>query len=286
LGVGIDLIDPGKYISSSKAIDPKDLALLSDTLLTEESSFQQKVKRPTVTWLRKTEYIANTPISAGNTQSGSSQTEGEKPRRDQDDDHLMNKIQNIEESFKAAKSAPKHPHDRTLKPVEVLPVFPDFELWANVYSEVVFDTDPAPTKHKIHRDLTQSEEVELVSEAIIKGFNKAGIPCVAYFTPRQRKTSAETNDNKVEYNWIREYHYNVKKDKDFKDSYFVLFRDNKVTYTPITSRVNLHKMTKTKQEEEEALSGVILTKSHEVPESEIQERKERMQIFEEDEDFI
>ncbi|WAR20307.1 PAF1-like protein [Mya arenaria] len=31
-----------------------------------------------------------------------------------------------------------------VEPIEVLPVFPDFELWKHPFAQVIFDSDPAP----------------------------------------------------------------------------------------------------------------------------------------------
>ena len=46
-------------------------------------------------------------------------------------------------------------------PVQVLPIYPDFDLWKYTYSQVIFDTDPA-SKAK------NSIQVEEMSQAMIK----------------------------------------------------------------------------------------------------------------------
>ena len=37
----------------------------------------------------------------------------------------------VDDTFEAAKEEPVHPSKPELRPVEILPVFPDEDLWAN-----------------------------------------------------------------------------------------------------------------------------------------------------------
>lgn len=42
----------------------------------------------------------------------------------------------------ALQRPPVHSRDPTLRPVEVLPLLPDFEAWTNKYVTVHYDNDP------------------------------------------------------------------------------------------------------------------------------------------------
>ena len=97
--------------------------------------------RPTVSWLRKTEYLAtdeNLPRFKG---KGIEARPGWK-HRDEKQDTLDAKIRPIDETFELNKRPPVHPTNPSLKPVEILPVFPDFELWPTRYIEAVYKGDP------------------------------------------------------------------------------------------------------------------------------------------------
>ena len=52
-------------------------------------------------------------------------------------------IEAIEASFEAAKkSITKHESNKNIKPVEILPFFPDFQFWHMPCAHVIFDTEP------------------------------------------------------------------------------------------------------------------------------------------------
>ena len=52
-------------------------------------------------------------------------------------------IEAIEASFEAAKkSITKHEMNGRIKPVEILPFFPDFQFWHMPCAHVIFDTEP------------------------------------------------------------------------------------------------------------------------------------------------
>eukprot|EP00951_Prasinocladus_malaysianus_P012179 scaffold90617_cov37-Prasinocladus_malaysianus.AAC.1 len=48
----------------------------------------------------------------------------------------------IEDGFKKANEAPRHPRNPALRPVQSLPLLPDFRNWPNSYLLVNFDNDP------------------------------------------------------------------------------------------------------------------------------------------------
>jgi len=136
-----------------------------------------------------------------------------------------------------AKELPIHPSNPELKAVEITPVFPDEELWPNSYLCLVFDRDPAPKLDDASR-----EELEyLKSEAVLKNFGWGGTNFLAYMVPKKRKKEEEV-PTQEEFQWVREYSYEIKKGNEFANSYFFTFGSNCVSYRPISTRINLTKL--------------------------------------------
>ena len=48
----------------------------------------------------------------------------------------------LQDTFEMVKLPPKHPRNPNLTPVEVLPVLPDFDKWADKFVSVHFDVHP------------------------------------------------------------------------------------------------------------------------------------------------
>ena len=93
---------------------------------------------------------------------------------------------------------------------------------------------------------TDSELTELRNQAILIGFTSEGrnMNVVAYLLPKKRKREDDLfdEDEGVEYEWIREYTYEVKTGQEFADTYFFVMSDNNVTYNEIRNRVALSKV--------------------------------------------
>jgi len=159
----------------------------------------------------------------------------------------------IEHGFERAKATPVHPTDPSLKPVEVLPVFPNFDLWTNRYTLVTFDTNPGrPSGQK---------------RALLKGFSteseeESGVErqsFVAYLVPAE-KGDAENDKGKEkldddgdggdqaapvvgkaeEYEWVREYVF--RKDPQHSATYCFLWDDKSVCYNKIHTKIILDKI--------------------------------------------
>ena len=108
----------------------------------------------------------------------------------------------------------------------------DSNLFAR-YQVVVFDRDPLPTPEEA---IIQEEKK---SEAILKNFGLDGRNFLAYMVPKKRKR--DETETMEEFEWVREYSYEVKKGREFSDTYFLHFQEDKVVYTPINTRVQLTK---------------------------------------------
>lgn len=150
----------------------------------------------------------------------------------------------INKTFEAAKKEiTSHPGKPGVKPVEILPVFPDFDLWKYPFAQVMFDADPAPM-----------EKEKQMSQAMIRGvMDESGEQFVAYFLPTEATMDKRKIDDlegrdyieeeEYEYNMAREYNWNVKNKgtKGYEENYFFIFRDDGVYYNELETRVKLSK---------------------------------------------
>lgn len=150
----------------------------------------------------------------------------------------------INKTFEAAqKPITQHPGKPNITPVEVLPVFPDFNLWKYPFAQVMFDADPAP--------ITKIEEM---SQAMIRGvMDESGEQFVAYFLPTEDTINKRKidelegkeygEDEEYEYLMAREYNWNVKNKatKGYEENYFFVWRDDCICYNELETRVRLSK---------------------------------------------
>ncbi|XP_065661697.1 RNA polymerase II-associated factor 1 homolog isoform X3 [Hydra vulgaris] len=256
LGVSIDLINPETYdIDMNVELDPEDEKLLEEDHIPQADQKRHQQHTKTVSWLRKTEYISTeynrfqTSSEMAETKVGYSSKKQSKLDIDLYKDR-ESQIEAIEASFEAAKK-PITCHDTNarIKPVEILPVFPDFQFWHMPCAHVIFDTEPTP------RGKTVPATVEQMSLGMIRGMeDESGDQFVAYFLPsdltlKKKKQELDNNeqpnpDEEYEYKLAREYNWNVKNKaiKGFEENYFFVFRENEgVFYNELQTRVRLNK---------------------------------------------
>ena len=150
----------------------------------------------------------------------------------------------INKTFEAAlKPITEHPGKPGVTPVEILPVYPDFNLWKYPFAQVMFDADPAP--------ITKMEEM---SQAMIRGvMDESGEQFVAYFLPTEDTINKRKIDElegreygdgeEYEYVMAREYNWNVKNKatKGYEENYFFVWRDDCIAYNELETRVRLSK---------------------------------------------
>ncbi|PIK44088.1 putative RNA polymerase II-associated factor 1-like [Apostichopus japonicus] len=184
LGVTIDLINPETYrIDPNAVLDPKDEKLLEEEISTPGDSKRSQRHARNVSWLRKTEYISS--------EYSRSQPSAEKPetkvaytlkKKFNEEDVYQdrsNQIKAIQKTFEDAKKPiEKHYSKPFVTPVEILPVFPDFETWIHPCAQVNFDSDPSL------RSKTTLEQMEEMSQAMIRGMvDESEEQFVGYFLP-------------------------------------------------------------------------------------------------------
>lgn len=258
LGVTIDLINPETYdIDLNAELDPADERLLEEDIVPQADQKRHRQHTKTVSWLRKTEYISTeynrfqTSNEMAETKVGYSQKKKSKGNLDLYKDR-DSQLEAIDASFEAAKKPiTKHYVNPRLKPVEVLPFFPDYQFWHMPCAHVIFDSEPTP------RGKTSPATLDEMSLGMIRGMeDESGDQFVAYFLPTKetltkRKTESHGNqpaeDEEYDYKLAREYNWNVKNKaiKGFEENYFFVFREGEgVFYNELQTRVRLNKRRK------------------------------------------
>jgi len=262
LGVTIDLINPDAYSS-----DPVVPLSLEDEKLVEEEN--QSVGLPrglddkrsrqhnkVVPWLKKTEYISTEfnryGVSNENNETKVGYSVQKRFKDDREKFICLDKegqIQAINKTFEETKKPITFHHSKKgLVPVEILPVFPDFEFWKMPFAQVSFDVEPVNAK-------TSENPEQLMSEAMIRGVEDAesGEQFVAYFLPTEetfgkRKRDAENDvqydpEEEYEYKQTREYTWSVKNKstRGYDQNYFFVLRDGCFFYNELETRVRLTK---------------------------------------------
>ncbi|EAL72056.1 RNA polymerase II-associated factor 1 [Dictyostelium discoideum AX4] len=271
LGIPIDLIDPSVYNTPKSPIQvpPGDEPLLkplSQQDLEEKNSsaiFKKKSEiRPNVGWLRRTEYLSKSDentfgrptkrISTSGELLTSSSSGSNTPNNKQlslAQEQLSDSVL-VENTFDICASDYQfvHPTNPSLKPVSVLQVFPDFDLWANSFTEVTFDSDPLD--HFLPKDLRSDKVQEYASrhnevrnKAIVKGITDK---FVYFITPDLKENYDVNNNNDFE---IDDSQYKMQKvlTSDIitdatSQNYFFLVKNDAVYYNPLKNRVNLKKI--------------------------------------------
>eukprot|EP00741_Cyanophora_paradoxa_P002662 tig00000615_g2583.t1 len=240
LGIPIDLVDPSLYRAPVPTpLDPADAAILSaDAPAAEAAAAGRKGKqRPNVSWLYRNVYMSN----EGESSKRASRPSADKAVEVEAVVTRESQIQNIENTFNAAKQAPVHPTDRTLVPEVVVPIFPDLELWPNQYAHIVFDSDPVEEVAGKEEGGAVDRE-ELSAGSFLKAFVDPEDPrrqkrFLAYMAPAERRRKAmrradgsappaqpdepAPDAREEELEWIREYDY---RREDPRDNYLLVVR--------------------------------------------------------------
>jgi len=270
LGVPINLIDTNIYklpAGMSKKLDPEDQALVDATVASAPrkgapgASKAKERPRPSVSWLVKTKYLCNEEdlpqFKAKGVELAPSNYKLLRTGA-QHQAHDFNtpegQIRAVEDTFEAAKRVPVHPTNPALRVTEILPVFPDFDLWPNAYTEVVFDSDPITTlPHERTEAMDEEDKQYLRSNAIVRGIK--GQQLVAFITPTatRKRERHELTEEDEEYEQVNAFHFDVAKDADLKDNFFFVFKKDGVYYNELATRVKLRKV-QSKEEKAQLLS--------------------------------
>lgn len=160
-------------------LDPADEALLRDGDGEEHGRGSAKARSvAALPWLMNTQYISN-DLYTKSTAPGLSEKKAKQLRMDAqggpegvpDLSDRDKQIVAIQASFDAAAKAPKHATKRSVTPVEVLPLLPDFELWGHQFVHVHFDADPLD---KVPARVLAAERSKMAADALLKQYTVQG----------------------------------------------------------------------------------------------------------------
>ncbi|CAM8960829.1 unnamed protein product [Rhodiola kirilowii] len=263
LGIPLDLLDLSVYNPPKKQLpmDPEDEELLRDDEEVTPVKLDgiRKKERPTdkgLSWLVKTQYIS--PLNNDAAKQSLTEKQAKELRERRGGKNILDnfasrerKIQNIEATFEAAKSRPIHQTKPNLHPVEILPLFPDFDRYNDQFVIAAFDSAPTADSDafsKLDSSVREAQE----SRAIMKSFvSKGSDPSkkdpekfLAYMVPQPNELSKDMLDEHEEmtYSWVREYSWNIRgEDAEDPTTYLVAFDEDEARYLPLPSKLMLGK---------------------------------------------
>lgn len=270
LGIPLSLLDVERYqIPDVKPpLDPADLALLGEDeerviglAATSGARVKPRMRNTELSWLLKTTYISN----EAETVRGTGMSEKSAKALSQgisEATTLEEQISLIEATFEAAKKPPKHLKNPSLTPLQVLPVLPDFDNWANKYVTATFDNNPCEEVPALSR-LPENIREQKAARCMLKGFKldsrdnnpqqteekfmalivPKSVPKDLGKIPQNRDVEADEG----EYVWCKEYAYSIKTanvEDDPNQVYVLRFRDDSVTYCHLYARLELKKKKK------------------------------------------
>ncbi|KAI8922651.1 RNA polymerase II-associated [Entophlyctis helioformis] len=294
-------------------LDPEDRALLAQPTLRVDGSAPARL-RPIVPWLRRTEYISLEGRTFGrNPDAGVETKMGVSIMKDENLHKLMDRsregqMKAIENSFDTVKKMNiktiRHPTKPDVTPVEIFPVYPDFEFWPNSYVLATYDEDPlskGSSTSGTKRNTEQEREHDLkLEESLIKPLKThtdyEQQPIMALYAPtlatasklREKRSRMEMEDYDEDEGFGQVYEYEFRRDFEPRTAeltypFFVEIRkdDGGAFYSPITKRLTLRKKrnlnNRYEDEEIEEKPTKVVVSQRAFTESEEQEREQRMQ---------
>lgn len=261
LGIPLDLLDLSVYNAPKNEIlrvAPEDEKLLQeDVSLTPIKKDGLKRKdRPTdkgMSWLVKTQYIS--PLTTDATRQSLTEKQAKELRETRGRNMLDSlnsrekKIQDIVSSFEACKSHPVHATNKKLQPVEILPLFPDFERWNDQFVVATFDGAPtadSESYNKMEKSARDAHESQAIMKSFVASTSGSSKPdkFLAYMVPSVGELSKDIYDENedISYTWVREYHWDVRgEDADDPTNYLVAFGESEARYMPLPTKLMLRK---------------------------------------------
>uniref|UniRef100_A0A0K2T7M0 RNA polymerase II-associated factor 1 homolog n=1 Tax=Lepeophtheirus salmonis TaxID=72036 RepID=A0A0K2T7M0_LEPSM len=264
LGVRVDLILPDAFEipcgAQNEELHPKDEKLLEDEMghLAQGSSDLKRSARhaQVLSWMRRPDYISTEQTRYQPTTIDKVESKiGFVVRKNLGNETALYmdreaQVRAIEKTFSdTEKEITTHYSNKPdIKPVEVIPVLPDDQMWKYPCAQVIFDSDPSPPGFPTHA------QVEMMSQAMIRGvMDESGEQFVAYFLPAKdtmEKRHADfeadrdyADEEEYEYKMAREYNWNVKSkaNKGYEENFFFVVRNDGIYYNELETRVRLSK---------------------------------------------
>ncbi|WCJ40870.1 hydroxyproline-rich glycoprotein family protein [Euphorbia peplus] len=261
LGIPLDLLDLSVYNPPKVKVPlaPEDEELLRDD---DEASVTpvkregiRKKDRPTdkgVSWLVKTQYIS--PLNTESTKQSLTEKQAKELRDQKGGRTLLQNLNNreiqikeIEASFEACKLPPVHATNKKLRPVEVLPLLPDFDRYDDKFVSVTFDGAPTADSEfysKLDGNVRDACESRAVMKACVAPGSDPSNPekFLGYMVPNPEELQKDMYDESEDmlYNWVREYNWDIRGD-DANDptNFLVSFDDDAARYVPLPTKITL-----------------------------------------------
>ncbi|OWZ24828.1 RNA polymerase II-associated factor 1 [Phytophthora megakarya] len=263
LGLTIDLIDPAKYQAPE---EPEPLEIGDEqALMMKEDHIGNKGRskvRPTVSWLRRTEYMGNDLYDS--VHKFKSEAEIQSALREGTENALAEVVSvtledRAEASFRDINDSKLlvHPHSKKKKIAKTWDVFPDQLLSANKYA--ILSYDMLPSEDIKSKGITSREE-----RALLCGVNKkiqAGNELIqgSILLPNGSAEEEESSDRE-KFSYLREYLMSVESLDSQRESQHVVFmldpESNQFTYSDVLNRIQLKK-TKMSGEEKRRHGAVV-----------------------------
>ncbi|EME27276.1 RNA polymerase II-associated factor 1 [Galdieria sulphuraria] len=244
LGIWVDWVTPEEeqQLGEGEPLTAEEEEILAQV----ENSQESKRKFSVPSWMRRTGYDEFSELRANKNISQYPNSDGSSSLKQQ-----RSLSETIQDEFEAAKQVPVHPDPRKrhLKPVQVLPVFPDFENWPDKFVVLQFDSNPSE-EIESHQD-TQRIVEEFIENALTVAFtNQSGERFLSYYIPTEntienRKSqhweeTMKKNNTIEDYELLREYTF-VTRPEEGNRSFVFLQDDQVVRYFPVTSKLFLYR---------------------------------------------
>eukprot|EP00188_Purpureofilum_apyrenoidigerum_P000513 Plantae.Rhodophyta-Purpureofilum_apyrenoidigerum.ctg12253.p1 GENE.Plantae.Rhodophyta-Purpureofilum_apyrenoidigerum.ctg12253~~Plantae.Rhodophyta-Purpureofilum_apyrenoidigerum.ctg12253.p1 ORF type:complete len:418 (-),score=99.46 Plantae.Rhodophyta-Purpureofilum_apyrenoidigerum.ctg12253:139-1392(-) len=263
-GVRVNLVDLEEYKEYKEGEGPleEDLALLESDGDAGDGSIRRKTSAsaPFLRAMFYDEYKIDKIDYSG----AKSKAERSKKRSRED------LLASVESEFQAAKKKPVYPDPSKshLEPVEVLPVFPDFNNQYNRYVVVRFEDDPVSSigpalERNLDREepLNDADAKEMANSVVTRGNRgEDNEPYLSLYAPvddeieKRKENRHNTGSDKLQdrygtadsedYHLVKEYVFDVRARETAPEvQCLYLLSKNKdiATYTEVSSRLALHK---------------------------------------------
>eukprot|EP00873_Tetraselmis_striata_P034346 jgi/Tetstr1/454610/TSEL_041502.t2 len=253
LGIPISLLDSQRYAVPKERppLDPADRALIQDSgrpkaqgpsgYMSYLTNLLNDTKEADTPWLMCTTYISNDDTAKAQAAPAKAAAPAHSIQTVDD------QVAAIEESFAAAGERPKHPRDPSLRPVQVLPVLPDFRNWMQNYLMVNFDNDPTEDHDRLSK-LNPNQRKVTSERGIFQTFSAGGSSFFGYMVPRAAPDPDDDGCRDVfpeelegEYEWVREYHREKKEMDDDKRTYLLRMEEDQVSYVDLNTNIVVKK---------------------------------------------
>ncbi|KAF6063816.1 Paf1 family protein [Candida albicans] len=242
LGLDLNLINNRGFLSEDKMnesvgklkynqLHPNDRALLRDAGIGKISK-----NEPEVSFLRRTEYISDRPLSKGGNNLNTATEEIKVKEKLSKDEHFDadSQLQNVEESFTVANESLydlkniKHPKKKHLRAVNTWPLLPDTSMLDNVFLNLRFMGSASINRELNNLKQQQQQQQQqndkkfdeklfdrALESSLFKPIKSEGGEWISMYSldATNTSTTANDNDNEEQINDLYEKLHSTKKEQ-------------------------------------------------------------------------